>query len=168
MKTLTAATALEAAARIKRPLWLVQIDFAAPVRLCSWGDVAWNGHDWIGADLRVDLVESGPNGEQGGSIELGNTDLAWSALILAEGVADRPISIWGAYAGAIAADDPLHVFDGVGDDAEIGPDRCRISLSSASAARIKSPREFGGDFTLVQPAGTVVNFNGERYVLEPG
>lgn len=166
MKSLTAATLAEMGATVKTPLILMRVDFGVPLRLTSWGGgIAWDGHDWVGADLRVSGLDVGPGGEQGGQVEVGNTDRAWSALVLAEGIADRPITIWHAYAGATASGDPLEVFAGTGDEAEIRGDRVRISLSSAASGRIRSPRETGGDFSIVMPAGAVVNFNGERFEL---
>lgn len=189
MRDLSAAFLAEAGATVKRPLWLVQIDFDPVVRLCSWGDITYDGQVWAGADLRVDGIDSGASGEQAGALTLGNASLEWSALILGEGIADRPVRIWQSYLGAITgagdlvaitargglligyldaatAGVVLPVFSGAGDDAEIGRDKVRLTLSSGSSRWLRSPREYGGDFTIVQPVGFRIPFNNEVFVLE--
>ncbi len=166
MRDLSAAFLAEAGATVKRPLWLVQIDFDPVVRLCSWGDITYDGQVWAGADLRVDGIDSGASGEQAGALTLGNASLEWSALILGEGIADRPVRIWQSYLDAATAGVVLPVFSGAGDDAEIGRDKVRLTLSSGSSRWLRSPREYGGDFTIVQPVGFRIPFNNEVLVLE--
>lgn len=188
MRDLDPAFLAAAGATVKAPLWLVQIDYDPVVRLCSWGDVAYGGDTWAGADLRVDGIDSAASGEQAGSLTLGNVDLVWSALVLGESIADRPVRIWQSYLTALSGSGELigilgrggllvgyldattagvllPVFSGVADEASIGMREVRLTLASGSSRRAKCPREFGGDFSIVQPAGLRIPFNNEVFEL---
>jgi hypothetical protein len=63
------------------------------------------------------------------------------------------------------------MFDGVGDGADLGVDRVKLSLALDGARTLYSPRRFVGPgigATHLRPAGTRINFGGETYTLERG
>lgn len=168
MKTLSAALLAELGLSVTRPGYLVFIDFPSQVRLSTFGDVEWNGYTWLGADVVVRNLAASVDGAQSATIELGNADLAWSALILAYGVARRAVRIWAAYAGALATADVVQVFDGVGAKPTISPGKAVITTATPGEAR-SSPRKFisaATGFQHLQPAGTRIPFNGETFVLD--
>lgn len=163
MRALSTATATATAATITTPAYLVEIAWSSIVRLSSRGDQSWGGLAWTGGRLgKVD-------GRDGGSVEVINSDLAYSALVLNEGIADVGVRVWAFYGDNPAASDPVLVFDGVGDGADIGADRVKISLASDGARTLYSPRRFVGPsigLNHLRPAGTRISFGGEVYTLE--
>lgn len=161
-KTLAASIATATGQRITTPGYLVQIDFSTPLRLSSRGDQSWNDYTWTRGRLgKVDA------GEGGGSIELLNADLAMSALVLNEGLADRAVTVWAFY-----ADNPTdveQVFAGVADSTEIGSERVRTRLLPENRATQYSPRRFinaAAGFNTLMPAGTRITWGGQTFVLE--
>lgn len=161
-KTLAASIAAATGQRITTPGYLVQIDFSTPLRLSSRGDQSWSGYTWTRGRLgKVDA------GEGGGSIELMNGDLAMSALVLNEGLADRAVTVWAFYGDNPA--DAEQVFSGVADASDIGPDLVRARLLPDGRATQYSPRRFinaASGFNTLMPAGTRVTWGGQTFVLE--
>lgn len=169
MKTLSAALAAELALTITRPGYLVEIGFASPVRLSTMGDITWSGTTWLAADVKVSGISQDGKGANKAALALGNTDSTFGALVLNEGIADRPIRIWAIYAGATATPDAVQVFDGVGDGADISPDKVAVTLVEQSNMTLSAPRRFiskATGFSSLQPAGTKIAFNGELFILE--
>lgn len=171
MRTLTAAMALEMGLTVTKPGYLVQILFDTyTVRLSSFGDVNWNGSPWIGAIIAAGGLTWEPSGFiAGGQLRLGNLDGAMGALVLQHDVADRPITIWLVYAGALAAGDPVMVFDGVGDETTVDLRQVGISLAIAGSRALYSPRECyspAAGFNHLPPIGEEVTFNGDIFKLD--
>lgn len=166
MRTLSAELLAELALTVTRPGYLVQIDFPVAVRLSTMGDVEWDSQTWVGSDIRVRNLSANMAGSGSATIEAGNADLAWSALILGYGVARRRIRIWAAYAGAI--DGAVLVFDGLGANGSITHKTATITTATPGEVR-QSPRKFinaAAGFQHLQPAGTRIPFNGEIFVLD--
>lgn len=175
MRTLSTPTQTEIAKTYTDPGYLVEIAFSTVVRLSSRGDVSWNGSSWLGSesgrDVGVDGLGSDGQGAQTGSLTLGNADNVVGALVLNEGVAGRAVKVWKFYEGATAAADPAQIFSGCGDEAEIGLTEVRISLVSESLQSLDSPRTRitkANGFNHLPPAGTIINWGGQAYRLEPG
>jgi len=172
MITLTAATEAETQKSITTPAYFVQIDFSSVIRLSSRGDQSWNGEAWAGGRLgKISGLSWDGKGTQSGSMEIINTDLAYSSLVLNEGVADRTVKIWKFYGDTPATADPVAVFDGVADEADIDADRVRILLSSSKTKTLHAPRRFIGaatGFNHLAPAGTRISWGGQVFVLERG
>lgn len=169
MRTLSTPTQTEIAKTYTDPGYLVEIAFSTVVRLSSRADVSWNGSTWLASNVRVDGLSSDGQGAQTGVLTLGNADNVFGALVLNEGVAGRAIKVWKFYDGATAAADPVQVFSGWGDEAEIGLTEVRISLVSESLESLSSPRNFinkANGFNHLPPAGTIINWGGQAYRLE--
>jgi hypothetical protein len=169
-RTLTAPTEAAAALTVTTPAYLVELGYAAPLRLSSRQDQSWNGQTWTGGRLgRISGLAADGSGSQRGTLEIINTDLAYSALILNEGAADIACRIWMFYGNNPAASDPVEVFNGVLDEADIAPDRVRLTLASENSRTLFSPRRFigpGTGFNHLRPAGTRISWGGQVYVLE--
>lgn len=165
MRPLSAATQAATQKTITTPAWLVEIVWTTSIiRLSSRGDQSWGGLTWTGGRLGPVAVS-----EQGGSLALVNSDLAYSAIVLADGAADVPCRVWHFYGDAPAEDDPVLVFDGVTDGAEIAAGAVRLHLVQEHARTLFSPRRFigpGTGFGHLRPAGTVLNWGGQTITLE--
>lgn len=163
MKTLSTNTQTDVTAVITTPAYLVELAYSSPVRLSSRGAQSWGGIIWIGGNLgKLSIGDSG-------SIELLNTDLAYSALILNEGAADIGCRVWKFYRDNPASNDPVLIFDGVTDGASIDKDRVRVKISQENSRTLYSPRRFIGPssgFNHLRPAGSRITWNGQTFVLE--
>ncbi|CAH1387016.1 hypothetical protein [Candidatus Nitrotoga sp. M5] len=147
---------------ITTPAYFVQINFSTVLRLSSRGDQSWDGYAWTGG--RLGIVQIGNNG---GQIELINTDLVAGALALNEGVTDRAVTVW-AFDGDNPAS-PVLIFSGVGDRLDIGADKVRIALVTENSRTLSSPRRFVNStagFNHLLPAGTSIAWAGQNYLLE--
>jgi len=163
MKTLSVATQAETERTQTTPAFLVEIVWSTVIRLSSRGDQSWGGYAWTGG--RLGPVRVG----ESGNIEFINSDLAYSALLLNEGVADVGCRIWTFYGDNPDADDPVLVFDGVLDGAEIAADRVRATLAPESHRTMFSPRRFigpGTGFNHLRPAGSKMTWGGQTITLE--
>lgn len=169
MRTLSTPTLTEIVKTVTRPGYLVEIAFSTTVRISSRADVSWNNSTWLASDVQIDGIGSDGQGSQTGSLLLGNADNVFGALVLNEGVAGRAIKIWKFYEGAVAAADPVQVFGGWCDEAEIGLTEVRISLVSESLQSLLSPRRFinrASGFSHLPSAGAIINWGGQAYKLE--
>lgn len=168
MKTLTAALLAELGLTVTRPGYLVEIDFATPLRLSTLGDISFAGQAWTAADIQVRGLSADQSGQQAGSLILANTLADYGVLILDEGIADRAIRVWACYAGATA--DALEVFNGVGDEARWDASgRITLTLADSALRTAFWPRQrinAASGFTKLIPAGTRIVVAGQPYVLE--
>lgn len=167
MITLSAALQAAHASAIQKPAWLVYVGFSTPLRLSSYGDVTYDSNTWSAYDvdvsrIRVDAVRVS------GELVIQNADDLVGALILAEGVADRVIHIYGYDAGATDTADIVHLVTCVGGASSLSHDRVSIGLR-ASTEYTSAPREFvnsASGFTYMIPAGTQLRINGQVYKVE--
>lgn len=171
MKTLTAATLAEMGLTVTRPGYLVQMGFSVTLYLSTMGDISWDGYAWSAADVRVQGIKLDGSSASAAAVQLGNSDGAYGALVLAEGARNKAVKIWACYAGATASGDPSLVFEGVADTAGFDADggAVTISLVDQSSSTLESPRVVIGPssgFNFLQPAGKTITFNGETFVLE--
>ena len=163
MRTLSEATEASTEALTTKPGWLVELFWATPLRLSSRGNISWRDRSWV-----PDTLVAVSTGE-GGYIELANSNLAYSALVMNEGVADVGCQIWKFYGDAPGADDPVLIFDGVLDRAEINHKAVKITLAQESSRTKMAPRhriDASGGFNHLRPAGTRISWGGQVYVLE--
>lgn len=164
MRELSANLEASVAQTVTTPAFLIQIDFSTVLRLSSRGDQSWDGNLWTGGRLGKIQASS-----DGGQVEIMNSDLAAGALVLNEGISDRPISIWQFYGDNPDLADAVQIFSGVGDSAEIAHDRIRIKLTAGNRRTLYSPRRFINSvsgFNNLLPAGTRITWGGETFTLE--
>ena len=168
MRTLTTAQETATQAPVTAPGYLVEIGFSSPIRLSTRGDQSWDGQAWTGGRLgKVSGIASDGKGGQKARIELINTDLAYSALVLADGVAERTCRIWTFYGDN--PDDATLVLDGVLDSADIRPDIVSVDVIGEAIKTATFPRRFigrGTGFNQLRPAGTKITWGGQTYILE--
>ena len=172
MRTLSIPTGNAVAATITQPGYFVRLGFDTIVRLSSRGTQSCDGQTWTGGRLgKISGLNWDGKGQQSCTFEIVNTDLAYSALVLNEGVADRTAEIWKFYGDNPAAGDPVMVFDGVMDEANIAADKVTITAVGENTRTLYSPRRFIGPatgFNHLMPAGTKLSWGGQTITLERG
>lgn len=164
MRSLSTVTDAATQATVTTPAYLVEIVWSTIIRLSTRGDQSWGGQAWSGG--RLGKVQPGADR---GRIELINSDLAYSALVLNEGAADIGCRVWAFYGDNPAVDDPVLVFDGVTDGADIAPDRVTLTLAPERARTLYSPRRFIGPatgFNHLRPSGSRLTWGGQTITLE--
>ena len=170
MRTLTPVADAALAATITRPIALVEIAFSPASRLSTAGDVTWAGYAWSGGQrVVVSGLSADGAGNQSARIEIGNADLAFGALVLGQGIADRPVRIWTGDAAALADADLTLAFEGVIASAEVTPAAVTMTLAAQGSRTLYAPRRFVGasaGFTRLIPAGTQIKIGATTYTLE--
>jgi hypothetical protein len=169
VKTLDAALLAEAGAVASQPMHLVEIGFSTPVRLCSWGDVTWNGALWVGADVVVAAMKSDGTGAGSAELRLSNHDNLLGAYLLTERIADRPIKIYAAWVDASGGPHVTEAVFGAGGGAKVGETAAAITVVPAGSALLHAPREMisaAYGFSRLRPDGTRFRWNGADYTLE--
>lgn len=170
MRTLSSAAQAALAATITRPIYLIEIAFSSTSRLSTAGDVTWNGLDWSGGEFAsVSGLSADGSGRQAGRIAIGNVDLVFGALVLNQGVSDRAVSIWGGDAAALAAGDPVLVFSGVIQSAEVSVNQVVLTLGANGSRSAFCPRrriDSSSGFNHLSPAGKVIQLGTTKFTLE--
>lgn len=167
MRTLNGTLITELGLTITRPGYLVEIGFSTTLRLSTLGDISYNGYTWVSSDIKVSGLKRDERGNQAGSLSIGNADLAFGALLLNEGIADKSVKVWSVWAGA-----PSYAqleFDGIGDDADMVGLRVSVKLATDARRYAYSPRRFiapATGFNVLLPAGTKMAIGGTSIVLE--
>jgi hypothetical protein len=170
-RTLSTATATATAQTVTQPGYLLQVGLSFLVRYSSRGDVHWNSVDWIAANLRVGELQEKSDGSVALTVSVGNTDLAFGALCLAEAPQEKAVSVWAFYEGAIGASDPIQIFGGVIEECEITESMVTLRLSSNNQNTLFIPRRRitrDTGFTRLIPGGRVIEFDGVRYEITRG
>ena len=170
MRALTDATLAAASSAVTQPLYLIEIGFTPALRLSTRGDVTWNGLAWSGGEtIVVGSLDADGSGRQSGTVQVGNLDDYMGTLVLAQGVADRPVKVWKADGAALDVADPVLVFDGVATSADVDTSRVSLSLAGAGTRSAFAPRRVVGaaaGFTVLIPAGTKIRIGADTYTLE--
>lgn len=167
MKTLSGALSAALGAAVQRPALLVQIGFGTVQRWTSASTMTWAGQTWSARDMRIDGLRVQAL-QVSGSLILGNADDVAGTLILAEGIQDKAITVWGYDAAATASGDVVWLATAVGASAQVDARAVRIALRhrcefvASPRARVTPAAGFGH----LLPAGTVLRINGQDLRLE--
>jgi hypothetical protein len=172
-RSISAPTLAALAAQMTRPGYLIEIGWSTPARLSSRGDLNWNSLVWVGVGAQVQGLAWDGSGEIRGTVSVANGGTqtvpgAFTYNALTYGVADVPIKVWIYDAAATATGDPVLVFDGVGDTAQVAPDRVVFSLVSKRAQVLFSPRQYitaEAGFRIIPPTGKLIYWGGQKYAL---
>ena len=170
MRTRTPATSSAADAAVTQPLYLIEIGFTPALRLSTRGDVTWNSLSWSGGEaIDVSSLDADGSGRQSGTVQIGNLDDYVGTLVLGQGVADRPVKVWKADGVALDVADPVLVFDGVAQGADVDTSRVSLSLAGSGTRSAYAPRRVIGPaagFNFLLPAGTKIRIGADTYTLE--
>lgn len=166
MRTLTPAMQAATAARITRPLHLVQLDSTPPLRFCTLQTLTLMGASWQEAGLQI----NGLGGDGAPSLVFTDPDGALATAVLQGLLDDVPVTVWAGDAAALADTDPVIVWQGATDGASIDPaGRVTLNLSSAPSIALYAPRLFYGPalgMNTMIPAGAVVKVGDKTYTVE--
>lgn len=166
MRTLTPAMQAATAARITRPLHLVQLDSTPPLRFCTLQTLTLMGASWQEAGLQI----NGLGGDGAPSLVFTDPDGAIATAVLQGLLDDVPVTVWAGDAAALADTDPVIVWQGATDGASIDPaGRVTLNLSSAPSIALYAPRLFYGPalgMNTMIPAGAVVKVGDKTYTVE--
>lgn len=152
--TITTAIALP----VTSPGYLVYLGFDSPIRHSTRDTLTYGGYSWTGM-----LGTSVPSvSEQAATVELQNSDLAASALVLNTTLADKACQVYKLYNG-----DAVLLFDGFLDGCEIG-DRVRLTAKALTSAR-RVPNKYIDypTFGWLTPPGTTVKWGAQTVTLQP-
>jgi hypothetical protein len=166
-RPVTAELLTVAAAGVTQPAYLVEIQWPTfSTRLCTFGTVEWNGSTWQGGGVEIGSMDSAGTPSQ---LTLADPDFAYRTLVLADGIRDRRVNIWLADMGALEAGDPVPLFAGFADRADIGSGRVTVTLDRLTSRRQFTPRERIGPaigVNFVAPPGLVVTWGRTKITLE--
>lgn len=169
MKTLSAALLTQLGLTVTQPGYLVQLGYTpTPLRYSTLGDISWNAQTWIGNDVKVSGLSTDGKGSSSAGLRIGNTDLAIGTIALAQGANDIAVDIWAVYAGATATGDPVQVFSGVLNGADIDAAAATFTLSAQSNSTLSSPRKFINQlngFSQLKSAGSTLRWGTEAFPL---
>lgn len=168
MKTLSSALSAALGAPVQRPAVLVEIAFDTVRRWSSMADVTWDGHTWTGQGMNLEGLQVLPL-QVRGLLALANTDGAISTLVLAEGVQDRVVRIWGYDAAATNTSDVVWLADAVGAAADVSTKTGEVRIALRHRAEfVLAPRVYvtpAAGFNQLLPAGTALRINGIDFTL---
>jgi hypothetical protein len=168
LKTLSSLLSAALGAPVQRPALLVEMHFSTVQRWSSMSTVSWNGHTWTARDVSVENLSVQPF-KVSGDLVLGNLDDVAGTLVLAQGVKDRRIVVYGYDAAALAdVADAVWLCTAVGASASVDTREARIALRHRCEF-VQSPRGYvdaASGFTHMLPANTVLRINGIDYRLE--
>lgn len=167
MRSLSSPLNTALAAPVQRPAILASIAFSSVQRYSSGGTLSWSGNTWTAADIRVEGLQVEAL-RVSGTLVIGNLDDAIGALILAQGIQDKAIVIYGYDAAATASGDVVWLCNAVGASCQLTHREARIALRHKSEF-VGSPRTFVNStagFNQLLPAGTVLRINGIDMRLE--
>lgn len=172
-RTLTSGQAAEVAKTVTKPGYLIEIGYSVPARYSTRATQQWRGVTWLAADVRLQGIAVDGRAQSGPiTIQIGNADRAIATMIMVESAADKRIRVWSLYGDAAPADtDPIEIFNGFGDAGVMSGDGryAAIRAYRSSGARRTMPRDRmtpENGFTNLTPAGTVIEWDGERFTLE--
>lgn len=166
-RIVSSSTLAEAGAGAAQPAYYLRIDWATTSSLlCSHSSQSWNGSTWTGAAFSVTF----DGGGRPSSITLVDPDAAYRTLVLGGGISDRRVRLWKGYVGAAAIDDPVALFDGFADGADIRDGKVTISCDYPTTAAAFTPRLRIGPqcgINFFAPAGTTIRWGATILTLEP-
>lgn len=153
--TIAAAIALT----VTEPGYLVYLGFDTPLRHSTRETLTWDSETWTGAlGTRVASVN-----EQSATVELRNTDLSASAIVLNTTLADKACQIYQLYDG-----DAVLLFDGFIDACpEIGNRVVLTATALASARRVPNKYIAYPVFRWLTPPGTQIKWGAQTVTLSP-
>ena len=169
MKTTSTATLAEMDRIVTEPAYLVRIGFFRPWRGSTRGSWDFGDGRYLEADVQVRDLRLSARADQSARLVIGNSDGAMGRQVQDEGIADREIHIWRWYGPLIAEAEPI--FSGFGDTFEITTQAVELTANSLSTGVQFAPRRrvtAAAGFSLLPPAGYVVQWDGEVYELVPG
>lgn len=138
--TVSSALAAALARQNTRPVLFLELGFSSyTTRFCSFQTINWNGSDWLGKNFTI----AGLGGDSPPVITIFDNDAGVRTLLLADGIADRPVKIYYGDADTLIGSpsgDPMLAFSGVGGAAAWASGKATIKTLFANAISTLCPR----------------------------
>ncbi len=166
MRTLSTAHSNALTGPVQRPAYLIQLNYSPIQRWSSHDTVSWDSQTWTKFDITVEGLQVQALSVRG-TLVAGNADDVAGAFVIAQGIQDIPITIYGYDAAATSSGDVVLLASAVGGTAEVGLSEVRVSLRHRSEFQ-QSPRTYvnaANGFTVLQSPGTVIRVNGQDIKL---
>lgn len=166
-RSVTAALLTAAGAGATQPVYFVEIAWPTfSTRLCSYSTQTWNGNVWSGGGFELgDFDDSG----RPARLTLADPDVSYRTLVLTDGIRDRQITVWKSDVSAIDVADPVLLFRGYADKADMASGRVIVGLDRNTSSRQFAPRERIGPaigVNFVAPPGYVLRWGAQQIVFE--
>jgi hypothetical protein len=138
------------------PGFLLQIDFPAPLRCSTRGDVMFDGYVWLSMSMKIEGITFNEAGAQRGTLTFFDADSSIAGLLQHHGIADRRVTIF--YFDADATEYPVCVFSGTGNKVSGSKGNIVITFANMTGRTSMLPRrfiapEFG--FNHIVPDGAI-------------
>lgn len=147
MPTLSSAMSTAVGRRITEPGLFIEIQFSTIVRLSTRGTTTWNALTWTQSNVKAENIEMSMNIVQALSLRFGDADNSIAAFLLNANPTGLGVKVWVFDASAIAAADPVLIFDGQIDASDGGASR-DVTIS----CRVVTKYLPNGELSLVLPA----------------
>ena len=167
-RSVSAPTLSAVAAVFTQPMYFLALHFSPVLRYSTLGERNWSGYQWAGTGAQIESL-SDDNGHMSGVISVPNADLSFGALVLSQGARGKACEIWAADASALDTADPVQIFSGYMDAAEIGM-RVTIEIVSDRWEAAFLPRVVCAPpiFNHLPASGTLLKWGGDTYELRRG
>lgn len=169
LRTLTSALLTELGKTETAPGFLLYIGTETPLYMSSFGTVSWNGQSWVETDLVIGDIVSTPSGTQFATIGVGNIDYSFGIFALSGSLKGVPMTLYAAYAGAMATADVVNVFDGFIQAPRIDEEWVTLPVTTAKQGSLMFPsKRIGPQIGIgkIRPTGSRIVWNGQVYTLE--
>ncbi len=158
MRTFSSKTESEITNTVTRPVYIIELGYAQPVRICSRGAMVYGGFSYSEGILNVDLKNK--------KLQIYNENLVYSSVFTSQLTSGISCKIWQLYGDApFTTGDADQVFDGELGGAVIGE---WISLNLLPHAVIYAPRLYATapTFNHIPPSGLEISTPYGLYKLE--
>lgn len=169
-RTLSTPTSTATTAPVRQPSFFVELGFSPIWRACSRKSETWNSIPFPRYDFQLSgFAFDGSNPSQEGTIVIANADLVIGTLVLGQDISEKSFKIWKYYGESPAVDDPVLIFSGFCDGAEVpGVGRVKIDGVTGNARTLYCPRVFmtpENGFNFCHTPGQQLTWNGETFIF---
>jgi len=158
MRIFSTNTEGEITKTITRPVFIIELGFSTPLRLCSRGAITYDSNSYAAATLKVEIKNK--------RLQIYNQNLSYSATFVGQLTAGISCKIWQLYGEApFSAGAADLIFNGELGGATIGE---WVAINLLPHAVVYAPRLYATapTFNHIPPAGIEIATPYGLYVLE--
>lgn len=171
LRTITAELLAEFGLTVRRPGYLIQIDWpSGTTRSATFDTITALGYSWSKHAVKVTGWSEDTAGNATAGLVFDNGALEWSTLALGDSVSGVPVTIYLVYAGATADADIVAWFEGEINGASMpkGGRALTINLKRPSEDEF-IPRDVLGPaigINHLMPVGKTIDIAGQKYTFQ--
>lgn len=172
LRTITAALLAEFGLTVRRPGYLIQIDWpSGTTRSATFDTISALGQTWTKHAVKVTGWSENTTGNATAGLVYENDDLVWSTLALGDSVTGVPVTIHLVYAGATADADIVTWFEGELNGASLPKSGRALTLNLVRPADgvLHIPRDVLGPAIGINhlcPVGKTIDIAGQQYTFQ--